>query len=122
VSEYVEVAWLLRLAEQIDGDPQLDDLGALFGAVARHRAHAMGRDVYGSDWLKAAALLHSLVRTPALEHSNGQFAWLTAIAFLELNGTHIGYSAKDAAALVADTAAGRVGVQQIALNLRRWAA
>lgn len=120
MTEYVEEAWLLRLAETLDGDPQADDLGALVAAVARHRAVMMGREVYGSDWLKAGALLHSLVHTPALEHSNGQFAFLAAVAFLDLNGHRVGYAAKDAVALVADVADDRIGVQQIALQLRRW--
>lgn len=121
MSEFLEVAWLLRLAEQINGDPQVDDLGPLFATVARHRARAMDQDVYGSDWLKAAALLHTLVRLPCLEHSNGQFGWLTVVAFLKGNGHELDYSAKAAAQLVKDTAAGLTGVQQIALHLREWA-
>jgi death-on-curing protein len=122
VTQYIEEAWLLRLAETIDGDPQADDLGALVATVARHRAVMMDREVYGSVWLKAAALMHSLVRTPALEHSNGQLAFLAAVGFLELNEHHVAYSGKDAVALVADVAADRIGVQQIALQLRRWQA
>lgn len=120
--ERAEVSWLLRVAENIHGDPQLDDLGPLFAAVARHQARAMDRDVYPSLPLKSAALLHTLVRTPALEHSNAQFAWLAAAAFLDINNHPLSYSARDAAALVADAEAGRIGVQQIARQLRRWAA
>jgi death-on-curing protein len=121
VTDHADTVWLLRLAERIDGDPQVDDLGPLFAAVARHRARAMERDVYSSDWLKAAALLHTLARLPSLEHSNRQFAWLTAVGFLSVNGHQLEYPPKAAATLVSDGSAGRVGVQQIALQLRRWA-
>jgi prophage maintenance system killer protein len=122
VTEYVDEVWLLRLAERIDGDPQVNDLGPLFATVARHRARAMERDVYGSDWLKAAALLHTLARLDSLEHSNGQFAWLTTVGFLAVNGHHLEYPPKSAAALVMNTGAGLIGVQQIAVQLRQWVA
>lgn len=121
MTHLIEEAFLLQLAERIDGDPQIDDLGPLFGAVARHRARAMERDVYGSDWLKAAALLHTLVRLPSLEHSNRQFAWLAAVGFLTLNGYHLNYPPKAAASMVNDAGAGLLAVQQIAVQLRQWA-
>ncbi|SEO98261.1 fic family toxin-antitoxin system, toxin component [Actinacidiphila rubida] len=120
--ERAEVSWLLRVAENVQGDPQVDDLGPLFAAVCRHQARAMDRDVYQSLLLKASALLHTLVRTPALEHSNQMFAWMVAAAFLDVNGYELSYSPKDAATLVADVEAGRAGVQQIARQLRRWRA
>lgn len=119
-TEYVDVPWLLRLAEELPGDPQVDDLGPLFGAVARHRARAMEQDVYASDWLKAAALLHALATQPSLEHSNLRFAWSAAVGFLALNGHHLQYPPKDAASLTADAAAGRAGVRQLAATLRGW--
>jgi len=104
VSQSAEVPYLLRLAETLPGDPQVDDLGPLYAAVARHQAAAMGQDVYGSDWLKAAALLHTLARLPGLEHSNRAFA------------------CADAVTLVKDVSAGLIGVQQIASALRSWQA
>lgn len=119
---YAEVPMLLQVAEQIFGDPQADDLGVLPAAVARHRSEAMGRDIYASIWLKAAALLHTLVRLPALEHSNAQFGWLAAVAFLRVNGHTLTYQPKDAAILVRDTVAGEKSVREIALQLRRWGA
>jgi death-on-curing protein len=119
---YAEAPWLLQIAEHIHGDPQADDLGPLDAAVARHRAQAMGREIYGSIWLKAAALLHTLARLPSLEHSNGQFGWLSAVAFLQVNGRTLDYPPKEAAALVRDVVAGDIGIMGIALQLRRWAA
>ncbi|MFJ4849349.1 MULTISPECIES: fic family toxin-antitoxin system, toxin component [unclassified Streptomyces] len=117
---YADVPMLLQVAEHITGDPQADDLGILPAAVARHRSEAMRREIYGSIWLKAAALLHTLARLPALEHSNGQFGWLAAVAFLRVNGHTLTYEPKDAAILVRDVIAGEAPVRQIALQLRQW--
>jgi prophage maintenance system killer protein len=117
---YADVPSLLRLAESLPGDPQVDDLGPLFAAVARHRAVAMEREVYGSVWLQAASLLHTLARLPSLEANNRVFAWVSAQAFLAVNGHALDYKPPAAVALVLDVAAGSMGVQQIAVQLRAW--
>jgi prophage maintenance system killer protein len=122
VSQSAEVPYLLRLAETLPGDPQVDDLGPLYAAVARHQAAAMGQDVYGSDWLKAAALLHTLARLPGLEHSNRAFAWAAAVGLLAINDHTLDYKPADAVTLVKDVSAGLIGVQQIASALRSWQA
>lgn len=116
----VDVGFLLHAAERLRGDPQVDDLGPLYAAVARVNAHAMGRDVYGSPHLKAAALLQTLVRLPCLEHSNEAFAWACAEALLSLRGYRLQYPPKDAVILVRDAAAGTLGVARIARQLRDW--
>ncbi|MFE0632788.1 fic family toxin-antitoxin system, toxin component [Streptomyces sp. NPDC058864] len=116
----IDVPFLLHAAEQIDGDPQVHELGPLYAAVARVQANAMERDVYGSDHLKAAALLHTLARLPSLEHSNLQFAWVSTVGFLVLQGHGLEYPPKHAAGLVRDAEAGRVTVEEIAVTLRDW--
>ena len=116
----VDVSFLLHAAERLPGDPQVDDLGSLYAAIARIYAHAMGRDVYSSPHLKAGALLQTLVRLPCLEHSNSAFAWVSAEAFLALHGHRLDYPPKDAVLLVRETAAGSIGVARIARQLRDW--
>jgi death-on-curing protein len=120
VTQHADVPDLLRLAETLPGDPQVDDLGPLFAAVCRHQAAAMGREVYGSDWLKAAALLHTLARLPCLERHNRAFAWAAAQGFLAINGHTLAYKPADAVALVKAAAAGQAGVRQVAAQLRDW--
>lgn len=117
----LDVPFLLHSAERLAGDPQVDDLGPLYGAVARVNARAMEYDIYGSLFLKGAALLQSLVRLPTLEHSNEAFAWHSCEAYLALNGQLLTYQPKDAVALVRDAATGAIGVAQIARQLRTWA-
>ncbi|MDQ1032651.1 prophage maintenance system killer protein [Streptomyces umbrinus] len=116
----LDVPFLLHAAELLDGDPQVDDYGPLYAAVARANARAMQRDIYGSLNLKAAALLQTLLRLPALEHSNDAFAWHSCEAYLALNGRRLTYQPKDAVALVRDAAATTIGVAQIARQLRTW--
>ena len=107
MSQSAEVPYLLRLAETLPGDPQVDDLGPLYAAVARHQA---------------AALLHTLARLPGLEHSNRAFAWAAAVGFLAINDHTLDYKPADAVTLVKDVSAGLIGVQQIASALRSWQA
>ncbi|MFD0417974.1 fic family toxin-antitoxin system, toxin component [Streptomyces sp. NPDC127108] len=117
----LDVTFLLHAAELLDGDPQVDDFGPLYAAVARVNARAMERDIYGSLFLKAAALLQTLAKLPCLEHSNDAFAWHTTEAYLLLNARELDYQPKAAVALVRDAATGALGVARIARQLRDWA-
>ncbi|MFI6449906.1 fic family toxin-antitoxin system, toxin component [Kitasatospora sp. NPDC050543] len=120
MTHFATVPYLLAIAEQLPGDPQVDDLGPLFAACAAHEAAAMDTEVYGSARLKAAALLQFLSRNPALEHSNSLFAWTVAKAFLEVNGHQVHAPPKEAAQLVADVVDYRLGVAETAQRLRDW--
>ncbi|MFF8958270.1 fic family toxin-antitoxin system, toxin component [Streptomyces sp. NPDC014894] len=116
----IDVSFLLHAAELVPGDPQVDDYGPLYAAVARIQSRAMGRDIYGSQHLKAAALLQTLAKLPCLEHSNEAFAWHSTEAFLALGGHRLGYAPKDAVVLVRDAASGALGVARIAHLLHVW--
>lgn len=119
-SHPLDVTFLLHAAELLDGDPQVDDYGPLFAAVARVNARAMERDVYGSPHLKAAALLQTLAKLPCLEHSGDAFAWHATEAYLMLNGHRLDHPPKAAVVLVRDAASGALGVPRIARQLRDW--
>jgi death-on-curing protein len=116
----LDVTFLLHAAELLPGDPQVDDYGPLYAAVARVNARALERDIYGSLYLRAAALLQTLVRLPCLEHSNDAFAWHCAEAYLVLNGCRLDYPPKEAVALVRDVASGAMGVGLVGQQLRAW--
>ncbi|MCQ4205919.1 fic family toxin-antitoxin system, toxin component [Streptomyces longispororuber] len=116
----LDVTFLLHAAELLDDDPQVDDYGPLYAAVARVNARALEHDIYGSLNLKAGALLQTLARLPCLEHSNAAFAWHATEAYLALNGRRLDYPLKAAVELVHDAAAGREGVAGIARRLRDW--
>ncbi|MGP3769498.1 fic family toxin-antitoxin system, toxin component [Streptomyces sp. SDT5-1] len=116
----LDVQFLLHAAELLEGDPQVDDYGPLYAAVARVNARALDHEIYGSLNLKAAALLQTLAKLPCLEHSNAAFAWHSTEAFLLLHGRRLDYPPKEAVDLVRDAAAGHIGVAAIARRLRDW--
>lgn len=121
MTHFLDVPLLLDIAGRLDGDPQCDDLGVLVPTVARHRAELMGRSIYGSDWLKAGAILEELARHPCLEHGNWAIAWACTQFFLAAHGHQLDYKPAAAPALVRDANAHRVSVRQIAAQLRDWA-
>ncbi|MFG2440708.1 fic family toxin-antitoxin system, toxin component [Streptomyces sp. NPDC048508] len=112
---------LLQIAQTLPGDPACLDLGVLDAVSARVQAHYMGRDVYASDWLKAAAMLETVALHEPLESKNEFFAWLVAETFLSTNKKSMRYEPEDALALVMRAKHKGAGVQEIAAQLRAWA-
>ncbi|MFF4174134.1 fic family toxin-antitoxin system, toxin component [Streptomyces sp. NPDC001744] len=116
----VDLIWLLDVAqEKIPGDPDVVDFGALEAARARHCAVVMGTTVYPEPHHRAAALLQSLVRLPALEHSNELYAAAVAAAFLTASGRPVKASTEQAVDLVKKTASG-LDVRDVAAALTTW--
>ncbi|MFD5557627.1 fic family toxin-antitoxin system, toxin component [Streptomyces sp. NPDC127068] len=116
----VDLIWLLQVAqEKIPGDPDVVDYGALEAARARHCAVVMGTTVYPEPHHRAAALLQSLVRLPALEHSNELYAAAVAAAFLSASGRAVKVSTQQAGDLV-EQAANGLDVRDIATALAAW--
>ena len=62
------------------------DVGLLDAALARPRARLFGSDAYPTLELKAASLMHSLVKNHALVDGNKRSSWFALNAFLLLNG------------------------------------
>lgn len=117
----IDERWLLDVAQTlVPGDPDITDYGSLAAAVARHKHAVMGTLVYDAPHHRAAALLHSLARVHALEHSNELFAAQVAYAYLHASGIPVKVSSQDAISLVADVVAGRCDVRQVAETLKSW--
>ena len=119
--EYLDVEDLVALAARLLGDPPpMRDLGLLGSAAARPAASAFGEDAYRDVWLKAAALLQSLVKNHPLIDGNKRLGWLSTAVFLELNGVDAARASNDGVYdLVMAVAAGRQSVAEIAEELRR---
>lgn len=115
--EYLDLEDLLELVRRLDVGP-VRDVGLLDAAVARPRSSAFGTDAYPTAELKAAALLHSVVRNHALADGNKRLAWLATVVFCELNGLTISLDDDEAFALAMSAAAGELDVHQIAERLR----
>ncbi|MFJ4343302.1 fic family toxin-antitoxin system, toxin component [Streptomyces sp. NPDC088915] len=116
----VDLIWLLDVAqEKILGDPDVVDFGVLEAARARHCAVVMDTTVYPEPHHRAAALLQSLVRLPALEHSNKLYAAVVAAAFLNASGRPVKIGTEQAVDLVKKTARG-LDIRDIATALTAW--
>lgn len=100
------------------------DEGLLQAAVARPRASVFGDDAYPTLWDKAAALLHSLAHNHAFVDGNKRTAWVSAWAFLRLNGIDLPdvYDVDFAERLVLAAAMGQNAWPKIADELRQLAA
>ena len=119
-TEYVDVEDLVALAAQILGDPPpIRDLGLLGSAAARPAASAFGEDAYPDIWLKAAALLQSLVKNHPLVDGNKRLGWLATAVFLQLNGEEATHASNDEVYdIVMDVAADQQSVTEIAEGLQ----
>ncbi len=118
--EYIDVEDLVALAAHLLGDPPpVRDLGLLGSAAARPAASAFGEDAYPDIWLKAAALLQSLVKNHPLVDGNKRLGWLATAVFLQLNGVESTHASNDDVYdFVMDVAAGHQSVTEIAKGLR----
>lgn len=88
---------------------QLRDFGILCSAVARPQASAFGEDAYPDPWVRAAALLHSLVSNHLFVDENKRAGWNAAWTFLEANGVGTlaaGFDVDAAEGMVLGVAAG----------------
>lgn len=114
--EYLELEDLLRLTELLRVGP-VRDLGLLASAVARPQTFAFGQELYPSLGLKAAALLHSIVRNHALVDGNKRLAFLAAAVFCDINGHPLAMGDDDAFELTMAAAADNLNLTEIATAL-----
>lgn len=68
------------------GRGDIHDFTLLHSAVERPKAIFGGQELYPSIWLKAAALLHSLVKNHPFDDGNKRTAYYSTKRFLYING------------------------------------
>lgn len=116
--EYLTLEDLVDLVRRLGAGP-VRDIGLLDAAAARPRSSAFGTDAYPTLALKAAALLHSIVRNRALVDGNKRLAWLATVVFCSLNGVEITLSDDDAFDLVMMAASGEEELEEVVARLER---
>ena len=119
--EYLDLDDVLRLAERLLGTTlAVRDVGLLGSAVARPQTTIGGIDAYPDVWVKAAALLQSIVNNHALVDGNKRLGWLATAVFLELNDVPATVASNDDVfELVMEIASGHVELAAIEACLRR---
>ncbi|MGH3759085.1 type II toxin-antitoxin system death-on-curing family toxin [Actinophytocola sp.] len=119
---YLDASDLLVLAAAVTGgDLVVRDLGLLDAAAHRPRATVLGVQAYDNLWLKAAALLDSIVTTRPLAEGNWRLGWVAAVTLCDMNGWWIDADEDDALEVVRDVGRGNVGVPEMAARLEEWA-
>ncbi|MEU3570843.1 fic family toxin-antitoxin system, toxin component [Kitasatospora sp. NPDC036755] len=117
----IDRAWLLDVAHQfLPTDPDVTDYGTLAAAVARHADTVMEVPVYGAAHQRAAALMHQLIRVPALESANEHFAAVVAASYLSASGVVVTAEPKQAVELASRIRAGAADVRETAAVIRTW--
>jgi death-on-curing protein len=119
--EFLDLDDVLGLAQRLLGDPPpLRDVGLLGSAVARPQTTVGGSDAYPTIWLKAAALLQSIVDNHALVDGNTRLGWLATAVFLEINDASVAAASNDDVVdLVMAVAAGTSKIEEIAEQLQQ---
>jgi death-on-curing protein len=119
--DYLDLEDLLEIARRAVGeDVAVRDYGLLDSALARPRATVFGRDAYPDLHVKAAALLHSLLRNHALVDGNKRLAWTACLTFLAINGERISASEDARFDFVIRVAVADDDLDEIAEQLRAW--
>ncbi|MBM7770130.1 death-on-curing protein [Actinokineospora baliensis] len=122
MTAYLDASDLLVLAAAVTGgDLVVRDLGLLDSAAHRPRATVLGVEAYDTLWLKAAALLDSVVRTRPLAEGNWRLGWVAAVTMCDLNGWWIDAETDAALEVVREVGRGAVEVPKMAAHLREWA-
>jgi len=120
--DFLDLSDVIGLAQRLLGDPPpIRDVGLLGSAVARPQTTVGGNDAYPSVWLKAAALLQSIVDNHALIDGNKRLGWLATAVFLEINDTSVTAASNDEVYdLVMGVAAGQPTLEEIAQRLKQF--
>jgi len=117
--DYLDLDDVLALGTRLLGDPPpVRDVGLLGSAVARPQTTVGGQDAYPTIWLKAAALLQSIVNNHALIDGNKRLGWLATAVFLELNDASVANATNDEVYdLVITVASTNVSIEDLAATL-----
>lgn len=119
---YLDASDLLVLAAAVTGgDLVVRDLGLIDAAAHRPRATVLTVEAYETLWLKAAALLDSIVSTRPLVEGNWRLGWVAAVTLCDMNGWWVGPDEDEALELVRDVSRKNIGVPETAARLESWA-
>ena len=112
--DFLTVDDLLEMATGVVGEVGVRDAGLLAAAAGRLQVTVFGQDAYPTFDEKAAALMHSLVRTHALVDGNKRLAWAATRIFCILSGRDLTYTVDQAEQLMHAAASGDLDVPELA--------
>ena len=84
-----------KMIEVGGGREGIRDFTLLHSAVERPKAFFGGKFLYPTIWLKAAALIHSLIKNHPFEDGNKRTGYFSTMWFLKKNGYNLSASSKN---------------------------
>jgi death-on-curing protein len=118
---YLDASDLLVLAAAVTGgDLVVRDLGLLDSAAHRPQATVLGVEAYDTLWLKAAALMESIIRNRPLAEGNWRLGWVAAVTLCDINGWWVDAEEDAALDLVREVDRGVIEVPSMAAQLESW--
>jgi death-on-curing protein len=118
---YLDASDLLVLAAAVTGgDLVVRDLGLLDSAAHRPQATVLGVEAYDTLWLKAAALMESIIRNRPLAEGNWRLGWVAAVTLCDINGWWVDADEDAALDLVREVDRGAIEVPALAAHLESW--
>ena len=108
-----------RILRETNGILTIRDLTLLQSAVGRPRASFGGEEFYKTVWLKAAALMHSLILNHPFVDGNKRTAFAAIIYFLKINGLKFQADKKIIVNFVLGVEKKKHGLEEIAVWLKK---
>jgi death-on-curing protein len=96
------------------------DAGLLDSALARPRTSLFGEDAYPSLELKAAALMHSIIKNHPMIDGNKRTSWFAINTFLYINGQLLEMTADQGMELTLGIATDRLNLESAAEMIRKY--
>jgi len=88
--KYLDIGEIYLIHEKMieigGGRKGIRDFTLLHSASERPKATFAGKEFYPTLWLKAAALIHSLIKNHAFADGNKRTGYFTTMRFLKING------------------------------------
>lgn len=101
------------------GSSGIRDLGMLKSAIARPFATFAGEDLYVGIYLKGGALIQSIVKNHPFLDGNKRTAFVSCVAYLELNGYETEVSQKEIVEFMIRVANENLSVDEISSWLEK---
>lgn len=95
------------------------DPGLLESALARPRTTVFGQDAYETLALKAAAMMHSIIKNHPMIDGNKRTSWLLMVTFLWINGFEHNMTTEVGFDLTLGIAESRYSLEEAAAILER---
>jgi death-on-curing protein len=109
-----------RLIEETGGEHGVRDLDMLLSALGRPQATFDGDDLYPDLFLKAAALMDSIIRNHLFLDGNKRTGIASAVIFLKMNGWFFKTTDSEMAQFTLSCAQAQASLDDIAAWFRRF--